>query len=801
MASQGNKIRAATRENVARNEFVTSSMQTCRLKDNKAAIENKLSRVAHESKFSHHLCGLRAVLDCLLANIPVSDSLERTVSYLPLLEAFSLYLSFASNGSVFVNDKDYKKRFRELVLHPEFGLCAYIIKFRGKEFIVLRPDNFDLEDFFFEILNFAEKDLSSSHFATNKEIGALYSILDTEWDRKVFRVFLGGSRSRSEFDNLGFDSDNMCKDKTEVFGFIEKMEEIETEAKTIVEENIKKNLEKKESLVASKIAIVASKQDVWEVKQLEGMKDEIASLEDEVASLQELIDQQNSKRKERMIHRCKTNLIQDRRLKMRKLGSGRKQSMDAIDEKFLVDCIMSKATSHGRRHDSVLYLNHRVKKKDFLNIVNVSRERRNLKPIRSATTAYNRSRPKNIRSLQAKKHKGLGLFCCKKPPKAEENNGLLTHFCRAQKKNVIRSLSKGNENSKKTLYRSFDDKAYICPGTGTGMSSSKSQKVFRPSDDEMARKLPRYDFPVSMVNCTPGTFLFMEKFIEDVDGKETFRTDWQQAVVVVKPKYFVGSSGTVWASHLMDIKHKEPQMYESEHPLAWQSKLFRSIASCTKDTVRYFFYQIDEDDLVLITQDQNCKFQEYELCKANTFKCRIEEIISQISSFLENCNEMEETFMQTLSNILSKLVNSLELYKSSIVDGDVSCVDLKNYISTCLECISGMNLPKSKARVVDLTDAGPGVGITNKEVKFRTMEEIRVVSQDYYIRHHLAPGDSSHNEVERIQSYVGMCILRIFPSLVDLEGVPKTCSPFVSMKELYIKPSQFLHSCIGQALT
>ena len=43
MASQGNEIRAATRENVARNKFVTSSMQTCRLKDNKAAIEKKLS--------------------------------------------------------------------------------------------------------------------------------------------------------------------------------------------------------------------------------------------------------------------------------------------------------------------------------------------------------------------------------------------------------------------------------------------------------------------------------------------------------------------------------------------------------------------------------------------------------------------------------------------------------------------------------------------------------------------------------------------------------------------------------------
>lgn len=62
--------------------------------------------------------------------------------------------------------------------------------------------------------------------------------------------------------------------------------------------------------------------------------------------------------------------------------------MDEEDERMLMDCIMEKGTAHGRRHDSVIYLNHRVKKKDFLKIVNVSRKRRELPLIKSATTAY-----------------------------------------------------------------------------------------------------------------------------------------------------------------------------------------------------------------------------------------------------------------------------------------------------------------------------------------------------------------------------------------------------------------------------
>ena len=76
-------------------------------------------------------------------------------------------------------------------------------------------------------------------------------------------------------------------------------------------------------------------------------------------------------------------------------------------------------------------------------------------------------------------------------------------------------------------------------------------------------------------------------------------------------------------------------------------------------------------------------------------------------------------------------------------------------MNDCLELLREIKLAKLKSRIVDLTDAGPGVGITNHEVKLHAVEEARFMKYDYYIRHHLGPGDSSHNEVERIQSYVG----------------------------------------------
>ena len=120
------------------------------------------------------------------------------------------------------------------------------------------------------------------------------------------------------------------------------------------------------------------------------------------------------------MQRVQSKLINKRRIGKRRKGAGLHLSLDKIDETFLVQCINDKATAHGRRHDSVLYLNHRVKKKDFVKIVNFSRDKRKLPRIRSASTVYNRGRPKNKRSRQAKNHIGAGMFCCKKPPKAED---------------------------------------------------------------------------------------------------------------------------------------------------------------------------------------------------------------------------------------------------------------------------------------------------------------------------------------------------------------------------------------------
>ena len=72
--------------------------------------------------------------------------------------------------------------------------------------------------------------------------------------------------------------------------------------------------------------------------------------------------------------------------------------------------------------------------------------------------------------------------------------------------------------------------------------------------------------------------------------------------------------------------------------------------------------------------------------------------------------------------------------------------------------MSRFRLPELKSRYLEWSDAGPGVGITNNDVRYRTAQKVRIINADYLIRLHLANSDSSHNEVQRCQAYLGDAI-------------------------------------------
>ena len=80
-------------------------------------------------------------------------------------------------------------------------------------------------------------------------------------------------------------------------------------------------------------------------------------------------------------------------------------------------------------------------------------------------------------------------------------------------------------------------------------------------------------------------------------------------------------------------------------------------------------------------------------------------------------------------------------------------------VTTCcksiLVTIENLQLPIVRPRWCDLTDAGPGFGVSNFEVKFRDAEMCRMFNSDYRIRLHRSRGDSGQGEAERTNSAIG----------------------------------------------
>ena len=111
------------------------------------------------------------------------------------------------------------------------------------------------------------------------------------------------------------------------------------------DENIQK-LEKKKSNVMTD----------WTKVQLDVLQQNIDDLINYKVDLQRLQAAESKSDKYRltaMVQNALRKLIRERRLKRRKLGSGRKLAMDSLDEMYLLKMIESKSVAHGRRGNEI----------------------------------------------------------------------------------------------------------------------------------------------------------------------------------------------------------------------------------------------------------------------------------------------------------------------------------------------------------------------------------------------------------------------------------------------------------------
>ena len=100
----------------------------------------------------------------------------------------------------------------------------------------------------------------------------------------------------------------------------------------------------------------------------------------------------------------------------------------------------------------------------------------------------------------------------------------------------------------------------------------------------------------------------------------------------------------------------------------------------------------------------------------------------------------------------------MEGVKDSTSTGSLLWQEYCKTLTACHELLnlfSSFGLPNVKPRVIELTDAGPGVGCNNNEVQFRIAERILIHNLDKLVHVHRARGDSGQNEAARTNASIG----------------------------------------------
>ncbi|CAB4020882.1 RNA-directed DNA polymerase from transposon X-element [Paramuricea clavata] len=126
------------------------------------------------------------------------------------------------------------------------------------------------------------------------------------------------------------------------------------------------------------------------------------------------------------------------------------------------------------------------------------------------------------------------------------------------------------------------------------------------------------------------------------------------------------------------------------------------------------------EDVIAVTQNVDCKFRKY---------------IKYLVCLGTTVDILEEEFRDVTAIPKEELWEMFEL--------------LLKKIEKTMNCIKELKLPPVKPHIVKATDAGPGVGSSNVEVKYRDVEMARIFNSDRVNRIHRARDDSRQNEAER----------------------------------------------------
>lgn len=240
--------------------------------------------------------------------------------------------------------------------------------------------------------------------------------------------------------------------------------------------------------------------------------------------------------------------------------------------------------------------------------------------------------------------------------------------------------------------------------------------------------------------------IITKKSVRMSDGSEKLVTEVDKHIVIVRPKAYVPSSGSTWASETHRLRCEYPDVHEIP-PIDQSSQYschFRQFCARLHGDVFLLCDVTMQEDLEKMTNSDKCIHRDYELKRLTHFinrkniSCEIVDLNKTKMGTAENEQvEKIKSSLIPLMNHCNKLKEQLESGKRPEIE---EYDNLKAQSHEVLDILKSLGLPEVKPCWAEFTDAGPGVGVSNLEVKFRSSELDRIYSRDYRIRLHRSRG-------------------------------------------------------------
>ena len=153
------------------------------------------------------------------------------------------------------------------------------------------------------------------------------------------------------------------------------------------------------------------------------------------------------------------------------------------------------------------------------------------------------------------------------------------------------------------------------------MRDVKTDVVHDQTDDAKQRKLPQHDFSIPQVHVTPSSFRFMAGHHKAISEKKHTVSDLKQSVVTIRPKFYIGNSGSVWGSDFMLLRWGFPQLFEIPDGLyKYCSVSCQRFCAHVHDCMFYFEDTTVVEDVMSLTPSPDCKFRAYEVAGLTWFE-------------------------------------------------------------------------------------------------------------------------------------------------------------------------------------